>query len=373
MTFDEIILTDLVNIYEKRDSHNSSFKTKVKIVLNKDRYPKYFDNINEFDEAIKRLSLKGYIFTHKMKHDVVIDFIYLNLDYIDEIKELLGINSIAYKRDNLIKELNKYNDDIIVNLRNMIIDKINSNKSIVKYLNDDFIDSIRVIHYLENIQVPIYERNASNYLFNDSKRLNKLRYIIEDIYSNSNIFEEKGILSVTPYLYIKGEGIIRINQEIIDLKKLNTSIGIPIDNIDNISFLDINNVTTIENLTTFYDYIGKGCIIYLGGFPTKGQINILNKIKEVCNTFYHFGDIDYGGYLILDNLISNLNIDINTINMDLETLINNKRYLSHFNDDKYIEKLYSLLDKPNLVKYYDVIKYMIDNRVWLEQESFYNR
>ena len=50
MTFDEIILTDLVNIYEKRDSHNSSFKTKVKIVLNKDRYPKYFDNINEFDE-----------------------------------------------------------------------------------------------------------------------------------------------------------------------------------------------------------------------------------------------------------------------------------------------------------------------------------
>ncbi len=373
MTFDEIILTDLVKIYEKRDSHSSSFKTKIKIVLNKDKYPKYFDNINEYDDAIKRLSLKGYIFTHKMKHDTVIDYIYLNLDYIDEIKELLGIDSIAYKRDKLINELDKYDDSIIINLRDMIINRINNNKSIVKYLNDDFIDSIRAVHYLENIKSPIYERNASNYLFNDSKRLNKIKGIIEDIYNNSNIFEEKGILSFTPYLFLKGEGIIRINQEVIDLSKLNTSIGIPIDNIDIISFVDISMITTIENLTTFYDYIGKGCIIYLGGFPSRSQISILNKIKEVCNSFYHFGDIDYGGYLILDNLISNLNININTINMDLKTLINNKKYLSHFNDDKYIEKLYSLLDKPNLVKYYNSIKYMIDNRVWLEQESFYNR
>lgn len=39
---------------------------------------------------------------------------------------------------------------------------------------------------------------------------------------------------------------------------------------------------------------------------------------------------------------------------------------------KYIEKLKTLLEKPLLKEYTDVIQFMIDNRVWLEQESFYN-
>lgn len=67
-----------------------------------------------------------------------------------------------------------------------------------------------------------------------------------------------------------------------------------------------------------------------------------------------------------------LSIHIKAINMDLETLKNNIKYAQSFNDEQYEKKLKSLLTKPLLVEYTDVIEYLIDNKAWLEQECFYN-
>ena len=212
----------------------------------------------------------------------------------------------------------------------------------------------------------------SKTIFDDSKKLAKVKMQIESIYNDENIFEKKGIMSIIPYLYVKGEGIIYINSQKIDLKNLANSIGIPIDKVDELSFENISKVTTIENLTTFYDYVSDGLIIYLGGFSTRNQIQVLKKIKEVCKDFYHFGDIDYGGFTILNNLMEELNLDIKTVNMNLNTLINNLKYTQSFDSDNYIDRLKTLLSKPLLKEYFDVIQYMIDNKVWLEQESFYN-
>lgn len=372
MKYKEILLKDLMAIYEKRDANSSNFKTKIKIKITKEKYPKYFETPEEYDEAIKQLEKLEYVFVKKVPHDTVVDNISLNLDKIDEIKGLLGIEGISEKRQLLLAELNRYDDDIIVNLKNEIIDRINKNKSIKQYLSNEYIDAIKAVHYLENLDHNVYERNASNYIFNDSKKLAKVKMQIESIYNDENIFEKKGIMSITPYLYVKGEGIIYINSQKIDLKNLANSIGIPIDKVDELSFENISKVTTIENLTTFYDYVSDGLIIYLGGFSTRSQIQVLKKIKEVCKDFYHFGDIDYGGFTILNNLMEELNLDIKAVNMNLNTLINNLKYTQSFDNDKYIDRLKTLLSKPLLKEYFDVIQYMIDNKVWLEQESFYN-
>lgn len=58
--------------------------------------------------------------------------------------------------------------------------------------------------------------------------------------------------------------------------------------------------------------------------------------------------------------------------MDLNTLKSNIQYTQSFDDEKYTKKLKSLLKKPRLKPYYEVINYMIDHHIWLEQESFYN-
>lgn len=110
----------------------------------------------------------------------------------------------------------------------------------------------------------------------------------------------------------------------------------------------------------------------MGGFSTRSQIQVLKKLKSVCKEYYHFGDIDYGGFTILNNLMEELDLNIKTINMDLATLVKNIKYTQSFNDDKYIEKLKTLLEKPLLKEFTNVIQFMIDNSVWLEQESFYN-
>ncbi len=372
MKYDEQILRDLISIYEKRNANSSDFKQSIRIKLTKDKYPKYFDDVIGYDESISRLYKKGYICIKKIPHDTVVDSISLNLEKVQEIEQLLGIDGVSKNRDRLINELNQYDDKKIVDLKNFILERINNNKSIKQYLDDNFIDAIKAVHYIENLDHDVYERNASNYIYNDSKKLANLRTILNAIYDSNNILEESGIISVTPYLYVKGEGLLKINNQMIDLSLLGTSIGIPIDNVDAIDFENVYKVTTIENLTTFYDYKSDGLIIYLGGFSTRNQKAILSKIKTICNNFYHFGDIDYGGFTILNDLMEYLNLDIYAINMDLNTLKSNIKFAQKFTEDSYIKKLESLLDKPRLKKYYDVISYLIENKIWLEQESFYN-
>ncbi len=373
MSYDETILNDLINIYEKRDANSSNFKKKIKLKLTKEKYSKYFLDVSGYDEAIDRLLKKDFISVKKIPHDTVIDSIILNIDKVESIKEELNFEEdVSSFRKRLLNELSKYNDDVIVKFKNNIEKKLEEGKGIKTYLNDDYIDSIKAVHYMENLKNDIFIRNASNYLYNDSKKLSHLKSTINSIYGLEDSFKEKGIISLPQYLYIKGEGIVYLNEETINLTKLNSSIGIPINDIDKIKFENISSVTTIENLTTFYDFQGKGLIVYLGGFSTRSQMNVLFKLKKVCNEFYHFGDIDFGGYTILNNLIETLDIDIKTIKMDLETLKSNIRYAQTFDDNKYIDKLKSLLNKPNLKQYYDVIEYMIEKHIWLEQESFYN-
>ena len=372
MKYNNIILKDLMSIYEKRDANSSNFKTKIKIKISEKTYPKYFNDPSGFDETIYELKKQGLIDYKLVPHDTVIDYIFLNLDRVDDVKSILGIKGVSDQREKLLEELNKYDDKKIVELKTTIFERVENNKSIKQYLDDNFIDAIKAVHYIENLDHDVYERNASNYIYNDSKKLASLKTILNSIYDSDNILEESGIISVTPYLFVKGEGLIKINNQTIDLASLKTSIGVPIDNVDIIDFENVNKVTTIENLTTFYDYKSDGLIIYLGGFSTRSQKKVLNKIKDKCNNFYHFGDIDYGGFTILNDLMEYLNLDIETINMDLGTLLSNIKYVQSFDDNKYADKLMSLLTKPRLVKYYDVIEYLINNKVWLEQESFYN-
>lgn len=369
MNYKEEILKDLIDIYERRDASSSNFTKPIRIRLDKKKYNKYFVNIHEYNEALIELEKSGFININIMKYDTVFESFDLNIEKVIEIKELLGIRGIDEQRRKLFETLDRYNDDILIDLKN----KIKNKKSIRSYLGEDYIDAIKVVHYMENLNQDIFERNASNHLFNDSKRISKLKIIIQNIYgSDESIFIEKGILSVPSYLYVKGQGKIVINDEIFNLSKIKYSVGISLQDIDSINFQEITKVTTIENLTTFYNYKGGGLIIYLGGFSNRIRGKILKKITYVTDNFYHFGDIDYGGFAILNNLMNQLNINIKAVNMDVETLIKYAQFTQKITDNEYIKRLSTLLEKNNLSPYFPVIEYMISNKIRLEQESIYN-
>ncbi|WP_422449407.1 Wadjet anti-phage system protein JetD domain-containing protein, partial [Thermoanaerobacterium sp. DL9XJH110] len=64
-------------------------------------------------------------------------------------------------------------------------------------------------------------------------------------------------------------------------------------------------VMTVENLTTFHSFQEKDYfVIYLGGFHNRVRRDFIKMLYDQNSdaTYYHFGDIDAGGFLILEHL-----------------------------------------------------------------------
>jgi len=80
--------------------------------------------------------------------------------------------------------------------------------------------------------------------------------------------------------------------------------------------------------------------------------------------FYHFGDIDAGGFYILEHLKKQTGVDFIPFKMDMETLKAHKKYTKKLteNDKK---RLMRLVDS----QYHKVINYMLENNCKLEQEA----
>lgn len=126
-------------------------------------------------------------------------------------------------------------------------------------------------------------------------------------------------------------------------------------------------VITIENLTSFHT---TGCsdifVIYLGGFHNSIRREFIKKIyqqnPEVL--YYHFGDIDAGGFYILEHLKRQTGIEFQPYKMDLETLKEYQEYSKRLTDHDR-DRLMKLRDS----QYQEVISYMLKNNCKLEQET----
>ena len=127
-------------------------------------------------------------------------------------------------------------------------------------------------------------------------------------------------------------------------------------------------VVTVENLTSFYECSNEQVMfVYLGGYHNSVRRQFLLRITELCPNliFKHFGDIDAGGFLILNHLKEKTGIMFEPICMGKSTLI---KYFDHTRpltseDVKRLKKL------KEDAYFNDVVTYMIQNNVKLEQEN----
>ncbi len=365
------LLKKLIKIYERRALQNSDFKQAVNININEKDFPLFFNYQEDYNEAIKQLLKDEIINVRYVRYTDDFSRIDLNLDNIDKAYKLLkrkNINVIIKEFEN---EFFSFNNDTIETIQNDYLRKKQEKRSIKSYLKDSFIDTIKAIYYIELNEEEIYERNFSVKVFNDSKRFESLKPMILSYYNdNKLIFEKYQITKKPTYLYLKGKGIVTINNQKINLSNIKTSMGISINEDLFISFENILQVITIENETTFHHYEDdKSLIIYLAGYSNTHKINVLNKIQEHNIDLYHYGDIDFGGFNILADLRKRVNENVKAFNMDLKTLIKYKRNQIIIKDKTYIENLKTLLNNSLLEDCYEVIQYMIDNNVKLEQES----
>ncbi len=394
MDYKKVILNKLINIYERREVYNKditevraiSFDIAKEFKEYTDRYNHYsYKNINT---AIEFLENNGYI-TFVESDIGQYKKVNLVITKVEDVYKYLEKESIPNKSKKQLYILQKYEHisyDIIKNIISEFKKLILKNKKIpydIKYDSKRLNEILNVLVAIVNIKQETYIRNFSTALFKDSKMFQKeYKSVIEsilfdftdEILEKEKILEYYNLYENPTYVLIKGDIKIEFENSIIYVKEIKNGIALSNNSLNDIKNINIfsDAVITVENLTTYHDSDENNSVyIYLGGFHNNSKEKLLRNIYKYnpnCN-YYHKGDIDVYGFLILDNLIKKTGIPFLPLEMDIKTLdrfYNSGMYKELSEKDK---KMIIETKCNQLIKYSDVLDYMIEHNCKVEQES----
>lgn len=396
------ILEKLLDKYERsKQNYDSTEKLRAIMIKPTDIYKDYdsdysdIDEQSEFETDISELVNEEYITIRRKEK--IISRIVLNVDSLDKIYTLMKREprKLAIQNEiNLYKEWIGKNE-LISRYCTHQIELLESGKT-AKYKIKVAENLLRLLEFVLSNRQMILERELSIAVFGDTKIFekeyrNKLLYVLKT-YGNYNdliseieeekgnekeereeiehsILEELNIYSNPKYVYFKG--CAEITFEDGNSYKLSSDIPIalPMDKLNTIKSFMISDsaIMTVENLASYNRIYEKDYfVIYLAGYHNIAKQSLIkliasqNDVKE----WYHFGDIDPDGFLILENLKKKTGINFKPVYMSINEL---KKY------EKYTKKLevndttkaYGLINKG---LYTDIMEYMLKYNVKLEQE-----
>ena len=161
----------------------------------------------------------------------------------------------------------------------------------------------------------------------------------------------------------------QIHNQMINLEDFDNQFAFFSEHINHLKIqcINVKNVITVENWTSFHDLkLNDSLIVYLGGFHNSILNEFLFKLYNYLGNqvkYLHFGDIDAGGFYIYLNLIQKTGIPFQTWKMDISTLKQYEMYTKPLtlNDRNSLLKLKEEYNQP-------VIDYMLKKNIKLEQE-----
>jgi hypothetical protein len=394
--YKEEILNSLIDIYERSALYKGTSlnQRKISLKLTARTIKDYFDEDDynkkeEIEQSAKELERLDIIHIQwgKGYESHLIKSIDLKVNNIKDAYKLLKRKPKENSEEECINLLEKYSleNTLLGDFCKTMIQKLEEKSSIKKYLDIENLEECREILWaLKNIiaqeEEEIFKRNFSIKIFGDSKKFevleNKVLKILKEFSEEETLtLEGFNILSNPSYVHFKGDARIKLTQKVLDIGELKFGIGISSQDLKEIIDIQINTtkVITIENLTTFNTFNDSNFVcIYLGGFHNNARRELLKKIKASNDKaeFYHFGDIDCGGFKILKHLIEKTSINFIAYNMDLNTLISGRRYCKALtqNDKKMLGEM---LEDECFKEYLEVFEYMLKESIKLEQEHFY--
>jgi len=383
--YEKQILNALLDKYERSKSFIGTNQVTQRFTIKPESlFPKYKDD-SEFElycvvnESIDHLEKQGYIEVKKHKNGVVqrvaliitkLNDIYAYIDRkpkTDTVSEL-RILLLHYKDANAI--LSAYCA--------RQLERLDLNKP-VEFFDEDlpaFEAVLKVVSEITSVENEMFERDFSIKVLGDSKAFERVRskvisllYEYGDFPEKETLLADLNIVKNPGHVYFKGAGTISICGQKIDFSKMDGDIAISsvmLKNIDSIEVLG-STVITIENLTTFNAFkCTDAFAIYLGGYHNTNRRNFIRRVynQNPNKIFLHFGDIDAGGFYILEHLRKRTGINFRSYKMEAETLKENLALAKKLteNDKK---RLAILLDS----EYEDTIRFMLYNDCKLEQEA----
>ena len=393
------ILDGLLKKYNSRYAKNIT--TNRRIILKPSEVYKDYDKNNadilekqRIYDAVKILKDKDFIDVKYLKFSDDIKQIYLVEENLDDLykylKDEYGVvpqSTISKQVHEIIEKyicvggiVEKYCEDILVQIEDPRCT-----------LNPTRIEAnLKMLSFLEQNRENLYVREVSMLVYGDSKWFENNNYeeictfvrtatgrIREDGERNDAILKLFDVTPIDQEVFIKGNWTIEWEQYVLDISKFKGGIAISSSDVQCIKNISVNSkgVMTIENKTSFQRLKNEDfAMMYLGGFANRHQIEFLKKvILDNPNVrYYHFGDIDVGGFLIHKHLCRETAKEFELYCMGIEQLSDTR--FSHClreltDNDK--SRLVTLMEEP----YCDVLEYMQEHNVKLEQEivSYYRR
>jgi hypothetical protein len=199
--------------------------------------------------------------------------------------------------------------------------------------------------------------------------------------TDDEILAQTGILQSPELIEFKGGLVGEINGRSIDFSVFVYGASI---NSDTVRGLKINGmgqvkrILFIENKANYLDFTSKNAdptlmTVFHGGFYSPLKSLFLKKLSDAATDlgvdFYHWSDIDLGGFLIFNRLKINIIPGLKPYLMDVEALKSRARHAVPI-DKKYADKIERLLDDPEFAEFRGVMEYMLEYRIKLEQEAF---
>ena len=135
----------------------------------------------------------------------------------------------------------------------------------------------------------------------------------------------------------------------------------------------VRRILTIENRANYFAYRHNAgeLVIYHGGQYSPAKKKLFEKIAAAMpehSVWYHWGDIDLGGFSMLLRLRKEILPSVQPYLMGKNELLAFQSYTQTFSKD-YAEKLRRLSENERLADCRETIDYMLEHKIKLEQEA----
>lgn len=389
------ILGRLLKKYYKRELQYGQAKIARRIQLNiREVYPKYEkpDADMEVKEAVNRaartLEEMEYIGVSCLPYSDDVEKIYLNAGKIGEIEAWLegefGILARPAALDGMNRLLEEYahRGELTTYYCGKL--RYDMEHSALVWDVKKARELLKMLAFLQDNERELYVREASVLVYGDSKHFEQERYeavcgIIREALgkpaaeaeAQDEILQLYHIFNVEQEISVKGDFLIEMEGYSLETRYFSGGLSLSTRDIRKIRKIAIRtpNLVTVENKTSFYRFEREGFSeFYLGGYANRYQVELLKKIygdNPGCR-FWHFGDIDVGGFQIHQHLCEATGIGFRLFCMGTQELCNEKfnPALLELTENDAI-RAGKLAEKPT---YLEVLQEMLRRGVKMEQE-----
>lgn len=401
------VLERLLDSYERSKTFQGENQVNQSFLVSVEKlFPRYgddaeYDYFCKVNQAMRELSDAGLV-TLEYERRGILKKVRLNPEKLDACYTFLGRTPRRQEQQELVRVWEELGltegDDRLLPLRRYLEEqriRLEKNRNVEYYSHDlqEYRDLLAAAKTALENREEIFIRNCSMQLFHDSKRLELLASRLEallcqygEFQEKSAVLEECGVVHTPTYVMMKGNGALALKGEKdsvqrVDLSLLRGDIALSTESVRSLVKVTVlgKRVVTVENLTSFHDYpAGEDFVIYLGGFHNKVKRDFLVYLHQ-CNPdkeYRHFGDIDAGGFCILEHLRRKTGIGFCSLYMDADTL---RQYRADWkplsdNDRKRLGQLRERLQMQKMQgkcveDHEEVIDFMLEKNCKLEQEA----